>query len=218
MQILADEQLVKESLGATSLRQGFFDRRVILITLVCFFLSCSNFGTVFWLPQIIKALGNLSNLAVGLLSAVPYLIGAIGMILCGRHSDRVGDRKWHLVTGALVGAFGYGAAGWAPTPELKFVAICIAALGIWSMFGVFWAAAGDLLGGMAAAGGLAFINSFGTLGGFVGPFLIGFIRERTDSFSQSLLLLAGFSVITGALAALVQNTNKRRARSALKQL
>jgi ACS family tartrate transporter-like MFS transporter len=200
---LAREEREKATSGITSFRQGFLDRRVLIATLVCFLFVCCNFGTVFWLPQIVKSLGTLTTLQVGLLTAIPYLLGGAATILWGRHSDRTRDRKWHLVSGASLAAVGYAIAALAPGSTLAFGGLCIAAVGIWSMFGVFWAYAGDLLGGAAAAGGFAFINSVSTLGGFVGPVLMGFVKEKTQSFSGSLLVLAGFAVLTAAAAMLV---------------
>ncbi len=208
LKTLAEEQSAKSASRGTTLWNTIADRRVILTTVFSFLLICCNFGTVFWLPQIIRALGDLSTLEVGFLASVPYLIGGVGMILWGRHSDRNGDRKWHLVASSATAAVGYAWAGIAPSPTLSFVGLCVATLGVWSMLGVIWALASDLLHGSApnaAAGGLAFINSFAALGGFVGPFLMGYVRENTDSFSGSLLTLAGFATLMTAAALLLQN-------------
>jgi ACS family tartrate transporter-like MFS transporter len=183
-----------------SLRQGFTDRRVLIATVFSFFLVCCNFGTVFWLPQILKSLGTLTNLQVGWLSVVPYLIGGVGMIFWGRHSDLRHDRRWHLVVSGVLAMLGYALAGLAPAPALAFVGLCLATLGVWSMFGVFWAIAADLLAGPAAAAGLAFINSVGTLGGVVAPLLMGYIRDVTGVFTGSLLALAAFAAVTALLA------------------
>jgi ACS family tartrate transporter-like MFS transporter len=119
--------------------------------------------------------------------------------LWGRHSDRTGDRKWHLTASGIFAAVGYAGAALAPTPVLQFAGICVGVIGIWSMFGVFWGYAGDLLGGAAAAGGLAFVNSLGSLGGVVGPWLLGVARQQTGNFSGSLFALAAFALITGLL-------------------
>ena len=131
---------------------------------------------------------------------VPYTCGAIAMILCGRFSDRLGERRWYLVGGATVAAVGYAAAGLAPNNTVAFVAMCIAAAGILRTFGVFWAYANDLLGGAAAAGGLAFINTASQLGGFLGPTSVGYLRQTTHSFTESLFVLGGCSFITAIVA------------------
>jgi MFS family permease len=197
---LAIEDAQKAGTGATSFRQGFLDRRVLIATAVGFLCVCCNFGTVFWLPQIVESLGHLSPLQNGLLTSIPYLLGGAATILWGQHSDRTQDCKWHLVSGALLAAAGYAAAALAPNAGIAFAGLCIAAAGIWSMFGVFWAYAGKLLGGAAAAGGFAFINSFSTLGGFVAPVLMGVVRARTQTFTGSLLVLAAFAGLTAGAA------------------
>ncbi len=196
------EDAQKKVTGATTIRQGFLDRRVLLTTLTCFFLVCANFGTVLFLPQILRpAFPAFSNVALSLLVSLAFAIGGIGGIISGRHSDRTGDRKWHIVISALIGAAGYGLAAVAPSAVLQFVAITIGVLGIWSIFGVFWAYAGDLLGGTATAGGLAFINSLGSLGGILAPNLLAYAHLKSGSFAGSLLVLSAFALITGLLAA-----------------
>jgi ACS family tartrate transporter-like MFS transporter len=200
--VLATEAAAKEqATGRMTLRLGLTNPRVLLITLLCFFLVSGNFGVVFWMPQIIKALGDLTIMQVGLLTMLPYIAAVVAMVWWGRHSDRTGDRKWHLAIAALVGAAGLAASAVLANPVLSFVALCVAAAGIWSMFGVFWALPADFLGGTAAAGGFALINSFGTLGGFLGPYLVGFVRERTGTFAASLLVLAGFVLMAAVISA-----------------
>jgi len=200
---IARENATKARVGAMSLRRGFTDRRVLIATVFSFFLVCCNFGTVFWLPQILKSLGHLTNLQVGQLSVVPYLLGGVGMIFWGRHSDRGHDRRWHLVASGVLAMIGYALAGLASTPAVSFVGLCLATLAVWSMFGVFWAIAADQLAGPAAAVGLAFINSVGTLGGFVAPLLMGYIRVFTGAFSGSLLALAASAALTALIAPLL---------------
>lgn len=199
---IAAEEAAKRGHGATTFRQGFLDRRVLIATLVCFLFVCCNFGTVFWLPQIIKSMGSATTLQIGFLASIPYLLGGLATILWGRHSDAARERTWHLVAGALVGAAGYAFAARATGATGSFIGLCVATLGIWSMFGVFWAHVGDLLGGAAAAGGFALINSSSALGGFLAPLLMGVVRERTHSFTGALLLLAMFALLAAAASLL----------------
>jgi ACS family tartrate transporter-like MFS transporter len=202
---IAAEEVGKREHAATTFRQGFFDRRVLIATLLCFLFVCCNFGTVFWLPQIIKSMSSATTMQIGFLASIPYLLGGIATILWGRHSDRSGDRKWHLVAGALLGAAGYAYAAGADSASGSFIGLCVATFGIWSMFGVFWAYAGHLLGGAAAAGGFALINSSSALGGFVAPLLMGVVRERTHSFTRALLLLAVLALLA-ALTSLLTSS------------
>jgi MFS transporter, ACS family, tartrate transporter len=202
---LSAEEERKKVVGATTVRQGFFDRRVLLTTLTCFFLVCANFGTVLFLPQILRPIfPTITNVELSLLISIAFVIGGIGGIVAGRHSDRTGDRSWHIFFCALIAAVGYGVAAIVSTPMLEFTSICVGVFGIWSIFGVFWAYSGDLLGGAAAAGGLALINSVGSLGGLVAPNLLAFVRQASGSFNGSLLVLAGFALITGILAAFLR--------------
>jgi sugar phosphate permease len=166
----------------------------------CFFLQLANYGVLLWLPQIIRSLGQLSTMQIGFLSAGPYVLGAICMVLWGRHSDHTGERKWHLIVAILAGAIGLAWSALAGNPILGYVGLCVAAAGITSTFGVFWALPGDYLQGLAAAGGLAFINSVGITGAFVGPYVVGFVRDRTPGFTTALLLLAGSAVVASLFA------------------
>lgn len=203
---LAEESAAKVARSDMTLLRGLTDKRVLMITALC--LVSGNFGVVFWLPQIIKAFGGLSTAKIGGLTALPYVLAMIAMVWWGRHSDRTRERKWHLTAAALLGSFGLAASAVAPIPTLSFIALCFATIGLWSMFGVFWAIPSDFLSGTAAAGGFALINSFGALGGFCGPFLVGFVRTQTGSFSASLFVLAGFVLCAAILAALLKNETR----------
>jgi len=195
----------KRDAGMTKLVRGFVDSRVLIGLVIGFLLVFCNFGTVLWLPQILKSFGGLTNMQVGLLSVLPYACGALAMVLTGRSSDASGDRRWHLVGAACVAALGYAGAGLAPNNMLVFVGLCVAAAGMLSTFGVFWAHANDLLGGAAAAGGLAFINTASQLGGFLGPTAVGYLRASTHSFSSALLVLAASALFTGIVALGLRN-------------
>ncbi|MGD0026249.1 MAG: MFS transporter, partial [Xanthobacteraceae bacterium] len=116
----AESTAREETSGRMTLRLGLTNPRVLLIALLCFFLVAGNFGVVFWLPQIIKAFGGMSNMEVGLLTAVPYILAAFAMVWWGRHSDRTGDRKWHLVIAALIGSAGLAASAVSTDPMLSF--------------------------------------------------------------------------------------------------
>jgi len=194
--------------GIASFRHALVDPRVLLVALLCFFLLVTNFGLSFWLPQIIKTFGTLSNNEIGWLSSIPYLLSIPLMFLWGRHSDRSGERRWHLVTGYLVSAFGFVIAALAGAPPMTFVGICIGCIGLYSTFGVFWALPSDFLKDGGAAAGLAVANSGGALGGFAGPYLMGFLRDRTDGFEASLLVLA----CSGVCAALVSASFRKQGR------
>lgn len=206
---MAAEHAALTAKGGHTLRAGLTDLRVLHIAALGFCFVSGMFGVIFWLPQIVKSLGNQSNIQVGLLTAVPYLFAIVCMIYWGRRSDRSGERKWHLATAALFGAFGLALSAVAANPVVAFCGLCIAATGLWSMFGVFWALPAEMLTGPAAAAGFALINSVSTLGGFCGPYLFGFVRDRTQSFTVSLLVLAGFVFASAVLASLLRRGEPR---------
>ncbi len=200
---------VKRAIGATRRWEGFFDARVITSVVMSFFLVCANFGTVLWLPQILKGtFPTLRNIRISLLVSLAFAIGGLAGLLAGRNSDRTGDRKRHLVASSLIGTIGFAIAAGAPTPVLKFAGICIGVVGIWSMFGVYWAYNGDLLGGPAAATGLALINSAGALGGLTAPLVLAWALKQAGSYSGSLSALAGFSLLTMLSAVCLRVTRR----------
>jgi ACS family tartrate transporter-like MFS transporter len=181
--------------------------RVWLLAAVYFTIPVALYALGFFLPQIIRASFGGSNFAVGLLSAIPYIVGVAGMLLVGRHSDRTGERRWHVaIAGATCGA-GFIATAFVHGTVPAIVAISIAMLGLASMFGPFWTLATSFTRGMGAAAGIALINSVGNLGGFAGPYALGYIKDATESFSMGLLLIGGVMIAGGALVLLVPRAN-----------
>lgn len=176
---------------------------VWLLSLIYLTLALGVNGSSLWIPQIIKSLSGVNNLQVGLLSAIPSLTAAIGMVWNGTHSDRTGERRWHIAVPIFIAAFGFVLATFKSVPVLAFLGLCVCGLGIGATYGPFWSLSTTLLGRTAAAGGIASIAAIGSLGGFLGPYLIGIVKHITHSFTGGLLLLALFLLIGGCLALLV---------------
>lgn len=149
----------------------------------------------------LKRASGSSDLVVGLLSAVPYAAGAVAMVIVGRHSDRTGERRWHVLLPALIGAGGLALSAASRGIGWSLIALSIAILGLASMFGPFWALATSTMGGVGAAASIALVNSVGNVGGFVGPYLLGAINDATHSFALGLLAIAGM-LAGGALLVL----------------
>lgn len=202
---LARELATKERAGMTRLSAGFIDRRVLLALAIGFFLLFITFGTIMWLPQMIKAFGGLTDMEVGLLSALPFACGAAGMLYCGRSSDRAQGRRWYVVGAAVLSGVGFACAGLASSQQWAFVGLCVGMMGILSTFGVFWAYASDLLGGAAAASGLAFLNTSSQLGAFLGPICVGYLKQASQTFNSGLLLLSACAVATALIALLLRH-------------
>jgi len=181
--------------GQHSMNEAMRSGRVWTFAIIYFAIIMSFYGITFWLPQIVAAFSGMDNLAVGLITTIPWIGATIGMVLLSRNSDASGDRRWHVAFSALGGAVGLIAAGLLHNPVLELAALSLAAAGIWGTLGPFWALASESLAGTGAAAGIALINSVGNLGGFLGPYLIGWIRDRTGSFAFALIALAVFPLL-----------------------
>ena len=184
-----------------ALRSG----RLWLLTFPYFCIVIAFYGVSFWLPQIVQATGTLSSATVVLLSAIPYAAAAIGMVIVGVHSDRTGERRWHVAGPMLIGAAAFVMTVLAPqTLAMSLITLSIAAFGIWSTLGPYWTLPPAMLRGTAAAGGIAIVNSVGNLGGFFGPLAVGWVRDATGTFSSGLLMLAATLVIGAAVVLLIK--------------
>ena len=168
------------------------------------------YGVLLWLPQIVKGFGGLSDVEVGFLSALPFLCGGTAMILWGRHSDRTRERKWHLAASLTLAGVSLLGSAYAPNNTLGFVCLCFAATGIWGGLGIFWSFTGDFLSGGARAAGIALINTLAQLGGLIGPWMTGIIRDRVGSFSAALAAMAAAAFIAALIAALLTDRLARR--------
>jgi ACS family tartrate transporter-like MFS transporter len=172
---------------------------VWLLAIVYFTIPVATYGLGFWLPQIIKAVSGGSNAEVGFISAIPYVVGAIGMVIAGRHSDRTGERRWHVAIAAFVGGAAFALSAFVHGLVPALVVLSLAILGVASMFGPFWTLATSRVSGVGAAVGIALINSVGNSGGFVGPYLLGYIKDATQSFAVGFVFIGAILVCGGAL-------------------
>jgi ACS family tartrate transporter-like MFS transporter len=182
--------------------------QIWMLALVYFGLNTVSYGVSLWLPTLIRSLSGVSNFMIGLLSAVPYVAAAIAMVIVGLHSDRSGERRWHTAVPAFAGAIALTGAAYSTSVGPAILAISVAVLGVFSMVGPFWAMPTSMLSGTAAAAGIAFINSVGNLGGFVGPYVIGLVRTSTGNFRGGLLLVSSALAISGALALRVRGSGE----------
>jgi MFS transporter, ACS family, tartrate transporter len=184
---------------ASSLRAALVLPRVWQLGIVYFGILVGLYGFGFWLPQILASLSTLSNVQVGLATMIPYALACISIVLVGRSSDVTGERPLHVAVPALLGAIALIGSGLSINPLLSFIALSVAAVGIYSGLPAFWAFASQGLQGVAAAGAIALINSIGNLGGFLGPAAIGFVKQRTGTYTASLVLIAACLVVTALL-------------------
>jgi len=164
-----------------------FNGRVWLCALIYFCLVSGNATIAFWTPSIIKELGVQGNFTIGLISAIPFILGTVAMVLNGISSDKTGERRLHSAVASLVAALGLMATGYfLGSAYMAMYALCFAAIGILAAFPVFWSLPAAFLTGTAAAGGIALINSVGNLAGFVAPYLMGWLKDSTGSLTSGL--------------------------------
>jgi MFS transporter, ACS family, tartrate transporter len=193
--------------------QSFWDPKVLLLTLNYFGIVTASLGLLIFLPQMVKQLG-LTNMQVGWVTMIPYLCGAASMMTVGWLADRLGERRWLLFGSCVLAAVGLVIAGQTIGTWWSVVGMSLAAMGLYGTKGPFWAMPPLLLTGIAAATGIAWINSIGNLGGFVGPSVVGWARQVSGSFAGGLYALAAFAAMSAIVAALWLNFPRRVAVAA----
>lgn len=189
----------------TGIREALLDRRVIILTGVQFGFVLGAYGIGLWLPQILRQF-TLSIMAIGLWSTVPYVFAAVGMLIWARYADRTGRLVGNLAASCIFAVAGLllSVSGQSFTPAL--IGLTVAMVGVTSARGMFWAIPATFLSGAGAAGGLAFINSVGALGGFVGPSIMGWLREETGSFKAGILAMGAILLLSGLLSLTLSRT------------
>jgi MFS transporter, ACS family, tartrate transporter len=211
---LAAELMKDEDLPGSSKTHHVLDvftsGRVWLLCAIYFLLNVGGYGFEMWLPQIIRAFSNLSTFQNSLLNGIPYIAATIFMVLNGRHSDRSGERRWHVAGSALIGAIGFIASAFASNIALSIIALAIAFAGVKGMVGPFWALSTSYLSGTAAAAGIAWINSVGNLGGFFGPTIVGYLKKATGNYAGAVIVLGCGLAILACLTIMLRPTSNQQ--------
>ena len=198
---LASEKQAKEAVRKFTLLEGMFDRRVLLLALNYFGIVVASLGMLIFIPQIIRTLGNFTNMQIGWLTMIPYICGGIGLVGWGMVSDRMNERRWNLLDTCIVSTLGLIIAGLTMGTWWALVGMSIAAVGFYGSKGPFWSMPPMFLTGTAAAASIAWINSIGNLGGFFGPWWIGVMKDATGSFAGGLFGLALLSFLAALVCA-----------------
>jgi len=206
----AEKQMLEQRIVADNERKQtvplarmFANPRVWLMAAIYFCLVMGLYGVGFWLPTLIKASGVQGNLQIGLLSAIPYIAATVVMIPVGRSADRRREHRWHVAVSAFAGSVGLILSTmYADNTWFSMAALTLATVGIITSLPLFWSLPTAFLGGVAAAAGIALINSLGNLAGFVSPYLVGWLKEATHGTTWGMLALAG-SLLLGALLILI---------------
>ena len=201
-QLKSEQRALDGTQKHLTLFQALTDRRVAGLSMIYLTIVTATYGITFFLPLIVKAHG-LSDVSTGLATAIPYTIGTVGMVLWAYSSDRRHERRWHFFVAALVATIGLVAAGLSTGLVTSLVAMSVAAVGLYGSKPAFWPLPSTFLSGTAAAGGIAMVNSIGNLGGFLGPYIVGWIKDSTQSYASGLYFLAACAFASGVIALVV---------------
>jgi ACS family tartrate transporter-like MFS transporter len=197
---LKQEKETRQAMRPHSVLQALRQPEVLLLTLALFFMAAAVYGFSFWLPTILKKLSGSTNLVVTLVAALPYFIGFTATLFVGWSSDRTGERRRHASLCMMVASVGLLLS--ALTQNIPGVAIsmfCLAAAGMYGYLPAFWSLPSSFLTGTAAAACIGLINSVGNLGGFAGPYAVGYITRRAHSFTAGVLCLSASALMAGVL-------------------
>ncbi len=196
-QHIDEEDQSKEHMPVSAV---FKNKRVWVMSAIYFSLAMSLYGVSFWLPTIINGMGVKDNFSIGLLSAVPWLAGVFSMLWFGRSADKHKERRWHVVIPMLMAATGLVLSVLlASNVYLSFAALILACMGIVSGIPLFWSLPTSFLAGAGAAAGIAAINSIANLAGFVAPYVVGWLKQVTQSTDSGMYLLAVVLLIGAAI-------------------
>jgi ACS family tartrate transporter-like MFS transporter len=197
---LQREREAKNAAGAWTVSQALASRKVILLASVYFFALVGLYGFNFWFPTILKRATGLPNLTVTLIAALPYLLGVVVMLWNGWHSDRTGERRWHTcLILFFCGAFMALAVAFQNNLWLGLGLLILSGACTTAFMPSFWQLPTGMLNESAAAASIGLINSVGGLGGFVGPYFVGYLRTLSGSFSLSLVFMVASLFLSAAL-------------------
>ncbi len=183
-----------------SFKDSFTEPRVWLLCAVYFLILLGLYAVSFWLPTLVKGLGVSDPLQIGMVTAVPYVCGAVAMYIAAKRSDEHVERRWHLAVPALVGAAGLAlSVPLQSTPVAAVAALSFATAGVCASVSQFWNLPSALLGGTAAAAGIALVNSVGNAAGFASPFAVGWVKDHYGSSNPAVLAIAGAMALAAGL-------------------
>lgn len=186
-------------------------RRVVQLTIAYFFMVTSVYGFTFWMPTIVKNLSGFSNLTVSLLSALPYCVGLGAILFVGWSSDRTGERRWHTALSMVVAGTGLALAVASQNVPIMVIAMfCVAAVGMYGYIPAFWSLPSGFLTGTVAAASVGLINSIGNLGGFAGPYIVGYLNKTAHSLSAGVIYLSLSAVVGGSLVMSLPSSERQR--------
>ena len=196
---LARETANKVSVQKYSVWQALTNPEVLKLCLIYFLWVTGFWGFGFWMPTVLKAASGWSNVAIGWLSVIPMVISLIAMVYIGNSSARTGEKRWHGAIPLMIGSVGMLIGAFSSNSYIAYASVILAAVGVYGPFGVWWSYPTTFLTGAAAAGAIGMINSVGNIGGFIGPYSIGYLKDLTGNFSLAYIYLSGSLMLSALL-------------------
>jgi sugar phosphate permease len=193
------ETAAKKSIHSYTVWEALGSLEVIKLCLIYFLWITGFWGFNYWMPTVLKEVSGWSNVVIGGMVVIPMGFALLAMVGVGYFSAKTGEKRWSGAIPMFLGAIGLGIGTYVSNPQINFFFVVLSAIGVYSAFGVWWSYPTTFLSGAAAAGAVGFINSFGNIGGYVGPFITGFTKDLTGSFSGAYILLSSFLVLAGLL-------------------
>jgi len=193
------EVAAKASVRRYTLWQALSNREVLKLCLIYFMWITGFWGFNFWMPTVLKAVSGWSNAEVGWVIVIPMTMALLGFLFVGHSSSKTGEKRWHVAIPMFIGAVGMGLAPFVHDPLASLFLVCLSAIGVYVGMGVWWTYPTSFLSGPAAAGAVGMINSVGNTGGWVGPYLTGFVKELTGSFQWAYIYLSFSLAVAGLL-------------------
>jgi ACS family tartrate transporter-like MFS transporter len=206
---IAAERRATEAIRKFTMWQALYNPKVLLLALNYLGIVTASLGMLIFIPQMIKSLGDYSNMTIGWLTMIPYTCGGIAMVVWGRISDRMNERRWNLFIGCIFSTAGLVIAGMTMGTWWALVGMSIAAMGFYGSKGPFFAMPPMFLSGAGLAAGIAWINSIGNLGGFFGPWYVGVMKDLTGNYAGGLYGLALLGLIAAVVCALLLHIPNR---------
>jgi ACS family tartrate transporter-like MFS transporter len=212
---IAAERRATEAVRKFTLWEALYNPKVLLLALNYLGIVTASLGMLIFVPQMIKSLGSFSNMTVGWLTMIPYICGAIAMVVWGRISDRMNERRWNLFIACVLSSVGLVIAGMTMGTWWALVGMSMATMGFYGSKGPFFAMPPMFLSGAGLAAGIAWINSLGNLGGFFGPWYVGVMKDLTGSYAGGLYGLALLCLVAAIVCALFLYIPNRMPSSAI---
>lgn len=194
-----DEVAMKTAVKRYTVMEAFKDKEVLKLCLAYFCWITGFWGFNYWMPQVLKSVSGWSNMKIGWLVVIPMAISLVVMLYIGHSSSKRNEKRWHGAIGMFIGAIGLGVGVFMTDPVISFFFLTLAAIGTFAPFGVWWSYPTTFLSGPAAAGAIGLINSCGNIGGFIGPYVTGFVKDTTGSFVGSWVYLACSLLVAGVI-------------------